>query len=90
MPLKYRASFHRYCRFYGGRRTDDDERQIGRWRGVCGEKGRWKRALVNRILVSGKPWDDASVSPVLRQTLLHWAYELTPEDFRKMATRIGS
>lgn len=44
----------RYCRFYRGRRTDDDERQIKRWRGVAGEKGRWKRALVNRCLKANK------------------------------------
>lgn len=31
----------RYCRFYTGRRTEDDERQISRWRGVCGPKARW-------------------------------------------------
>ena len=31
-----------------GRRTDDDERQIGRWKGVAGLKGRWKRSLVNK------------------------------------------
>lgn len=37
-----------------GRRTDDDERQIKRWRGVAGEKGRWKRALVNRVLAANK------------------------------------
>lgn len=27
----------RYCRFYLGRRIDDDERQIGRWKGVAGK-----------------------------------------------------
>ena len=37
------------CRFYQGRRTDDDERQIGRWKGVAGLKGRWKRSLVNKV-----------------------------------------
>ena len=41
--------FQWYCRFYQGRRTADDERQIGRWKGVCGEKGRWKRSLVNKV-----------------------------------------
>ena len=71
----------RYCRFYSGRRTEDDERQIGRWRGVAGEKGRWKRALVNKIVKANKRWDDASVSPVIRQTLLHWAHEITEAEF---------
>lgn len=33
-------------------------------------------------------WDDASVSPVLRQTMLHWAYELTEADFNKMRKKM--
>ena len=33
-------------------------------------------------------WDDASVSPVLRQTLLHWAYELTEADFEQMRKKV--
>lgn len=33
-----------------GRRSKDDERQISRWKGVVGDKGRWVRALVNKIL----------------------------------------
>ena len=32
---------------------------------------------------SGQAYDDASVSPVVRQTLLHWAYELSEEDFQR-------
>ncbi|KAK9809387.1 hypothetical protein WJX73_000283 [Symbiochloris irregularis] len=83
-----RGWFHWYCRFYQGRRTDDDERQIGRWKGVCGEKGRWKRSLVNKCLSAGKAWNDASVSPVVRQSLLHWAYEITEKQFDKMAKQV--
>ena len=30
-------------------------------------------------------YDDASVSPVVRQTLLHWAYELGEADFKQAA-----
>ena len=30
---------------------------------------------------AGKRFDDATVSPVIRQTLLHWGYELTERDF---------
>ena len=52
--LDPRGWFHWYSRYYRGRRTDDDERQIKRWRGVAGEKGRWKRALVNRVLAANK------------------------------------
>ncbi|KAK9827267.1 hypothetical protein WJX81_005944 [Elliptochloris bilobata] len=80
--LDPRGWFHWYCRFYMGRRTEDDDRQIGRWKGVAGEKGRWKRALVKQCVTKNKRWDDKSVSPVIRQSLLHWAYELTEADFK--------
>ena len=33
----------------------------------------------------GQAYDDASVSPVVRQTLLHWAYELGEADFKQAA-----
>ena len=72
------------CRFYQGRRTADDERQIGRWRGVAGERGRWKRILVKKIMTANKRFDDGAVSPVIRQTLLHWAHELTEAEFESV------
>ena len=72
--------FQWYCRFYLGRRTEDDERQISRWIGVAGAKGRWKNNLANKVVAAGKQYDDPSVSPVVRQTLLHWAYQLTEKD----------
>ncbi|CAG9461844.1 unnamed protein product [Pedinophyceae sp. YPF-701] len=84
-PQDPRGWFQWYCRFYQGRRTEDDERQIGRWAGVAGDKGRWRRNLVGKIVRANKPFDDASVSPVVRQTLLHWAYDLTANDFVAMA-----
>ncbi len=33
---------------------------------------------------ANRRWDDASVSPVIRQTLLHWAFELTEAEFEAM------
>ena len=78
--LDPRGWFQWYCRFYMGRRCDDDERQIGRWSGVAGPKGRWKRALLNKVVASNARWDDAAISPVIRQTLLHWAFEITEAD----------
>jgi len=79
-----------YFRFYMGRRLDngEDERQIGRWLGVAGDKGRWKQNLIGKCLRDRKAFDDPSVSPVVRQTLLHWAYELTEADFEKGARRV--
>lgn len=77
--------FQWYCRFFLGRRSEDDERQIGRWARVCGERGRWRNNLIAKCVTSGKRFDDATISPVVRQTLLHWAYELTQHDLDKFA-----
>lgn len=72
---------HWYCRFFQGRRCDDDQRQISRWKAIAGEKGRWKRNLIAKCVKAGKSYDDESVSPVVRQLLLHWAYQLSEEHF---------
>lgn len=79
-PQDPRGWFQWYCRFFLGRRTADDSRQIKRWQGVCGERGRWRTALRKRV---GCPanLNDFSISPRIRQTLLHWAFELRTEDF---------
>ena len=70
-----------YCDFFIGERSDDDERQIKRWKGVAGERGRFMRFLVTQILKKNKKWNDETVSPKIRQTLQHWAYKLTESDF---------
>ncbi|KAI5117582.1 hypothetical protein M0805_004577 [Coniferiporia weirii] len=77
-----RGWFQWYARFYLGRRTRDDERQIRRWTGVCGSTGRFKRSLVKKIAERSGQWDDESISPILRQTLQHWSYRLTEEDYQ--------
>lgn len=74
-----------YCRYFLGRRSDDDARQIGRWAGVAGSKGRWKANLVAKVAMAGAAFDDATVSPVVRQTLLHWGYALTRADYERGA-----
>ncbi len=70
-----------YCRFYYGRRSPDDARQIKRWQQFAGPKGRFRRNLINKIKKQGAAWDDNSISPVIRQGLHHWAYCLTQYDF---------
>ena len=70
-----------YCRFYEGRRTDDDERQIKRWLSFAGPNGRFRKNLINKIKKQNSDYDDYSISPVIRQSLLHWGYELTKKDF---------
>jgi hypothetical protein len=56
--------------------------------GVAGDKGRWKSNLIGKCLREGAAWDDVTVSPVVRQTLLHWAYELTEADFNACKGRV--
>jgi len=74
--------FQWYCRFYIGRRSPDDERQINRWLNYAGEKrGRFRRNLITKCIKQNKPYNDTSVSPVIRQGLQQWAYILTQSDF---------
>jgi len=72
---------HWYCDFYQGKRTPDDARQINRWLGVAGPKGRFRNRLINMIKEKNTSFDDESVSPKIRQTLQHWGYVLTLNDF---------
>ena len=69
--------FQWYCRFYSGRRCSDDARQISRWAKSAGLKGRFRSQLCNKIISAGSTADDARISPVIRQTLLHWGLEIT-------------
>lgn len=72
-----------YCHFFLGRRSFDDQRQISRWNGCAGPRGRFKTSLVKKIAQAGgvDHLHDDEVAPILRQTLLHWAVELTQESF---------
>merc|ERR1711865_447177 len=72
--------FQWYCRFYLGRRSTDDERQIARGLGCCGPKGRFRNQLIGKIARSGATLNDHGISPVIRQSLLHWGYVLTQRD----------
>ena len=60
-----------------GRRSVDDERQIKRWKGIV---SKFKGKLVEMIKDAGSKFDDYSISPKIRQILLHWGYELTESD----------
>ncbi len=82
-PIDPYGWFQWYCRFYRGRRSTDDERQIKRGLGVCGVKGRFRNQLIGKCARGGKAFDDVSVSPVIRQALQHWGYQLTSRDADK-------
>jgi hypothetical protein len=78
-----RGWFQWYCRFFQGRRCDDDDRQISRWSGCVGENGRWRRTLLKKYVQAGvrsvtdEEGDEIEgVSPVIHQTLHHWAFEI--------------
>ena len=73
--------FQWYCRFYLGRRTTDDNRQISRWLNVCGPNGRFRITLIKSIIREKTKYNDYKIKPVVRQGMLHWSYELTKKDF---------
>jgi hypothetical protein len=83
-----RGWFQWYCRMFRGRRCDDDERQVSRWKKCVGETGRWRRMLlkkyvqlgVKEVFDDGADEDAPEVSPVIHQTCHHWAYEVRQED----------
>ena len=70
--------FQWYFRYWLGRRSEDDERQINRWKKIV---SRFRGKLVKMIRDAGSKFDDYSISPKIRQILLHWGYELTEKDF---------
>ena len=63
-----RGWFQWYCRYYMGRRTDDDIRQIKRWRAFRRHQGALKKYC--------EPYD-FNCRKKQRQALLHWAYDST-------------
>ena len=68
--------FQWYLRYWLGRRSEDDKRQINRWKGIV---SRFRGRLVKMIKDADSEFD--AISPKTRQILLHWGYELTKKDF---------
>jgi hypothetical protein len=65
-PEDPRGWFQWYCRYYMGRRCEDDERQIKRWKNM--------RRHIAQLKRNCEPWD-MNCRPKQRQALLHWAYD---------------
>jgi len=65
-PEDPRGWFQWYCRYYSGRRCQDDLRQIARWRAVRRHVAQLKKHCAHR---------DLSCRRRQRQALLQWAYD---------------
>jgi len=65
-PQDPRGWFQWYCRYYMGRRTADDRRQIRRWRAIARH--------VAAIRANCEP-GDLECRRRQRQAVLHWAYD---------------
>ena len=65
-PQDPRGWFQWYCRYYLGRRTRDDARQIRRWRAIARHV-----AAIRRHCERG----DCDCRRRQRQAVLHWAYD---------------
>ena len=61
-----RGWFQWYCRYYMGRRHEDDERQIKRWKAIT----RHASQIVHNCRAG-----DQYCRPKQRQAILHWAYD---------------
>jgi hypothetical protein len=77
-----RGWFEWYCKYFLGRRHQDDERQIKRWSAFCGPKGRWRSIIYSKIYNEGCGIKfSEKVSPRIQQSLLHWSYIVNNKDF---------
>lgn len=65
-PDDPRGWFQWYCRYYLGRRSLDDERQIRRWRQIARHAAQVRKGCLPR---------DLDCRRRQRQALLHWAYD---------------
>ena len=72
------GSFQWYFRYISGKRSKDDKREINTWKKIV---SRFRGKLVKMIREACSKFDDCSISPKIRQVLLHWVYELTEKGF---------
>jgi hypothetical protein len=71
--------FQWYCRYYRGRRTQDDARQIKRWRA-------FKR---HSAQVAKRGNTDMHKRSVQRQALLQWGYDPFPDFYENIRATFG-
>lgn len=80
-PIDPRGWFQWYCRYYMGRRCEDDERQIRRWVSFAGSSGRWRNYIHSEIHKRGGDIMDETYSLGARQSLIHWGYKVNQLDY---------
>jgi len=84
-----RGWFEWYCKYYIGRRHEDDDRQIKRWLAFCGPNGRWRNNIYRKMHSAGCPVEASSeISVRVQQSLLHWSYVVNKEDYLDWKNRI--
>ena len=66
-----------YFTYWLGRRSLDDKRQIARRKEIV---SRFKGKSSKIIKDANGRFDDSTISPKIRQILLHWGYELGESD----------
>lgn len=74
-----RGWFQWYCRYFMGRRCEDDARQIKRWKAIVRHIAQIKKNCPRKTSSQGRRSPDLNCRPTQRQAVLHWAY-----DSRKM------
>lgn len=84
--------FQWYCRFFYGRRCDDDGRQVVRALAFMGPRGRFRMKLMNSLVRTsgegkalGDCLSDVSILPNVRQILQHWSYRCSLADVQAHA-----
>ena len=70
--------FQWYFRYWLGRTSEDDKRQINRWKRIV---SRFRDKLVKSIKDADSKFDNYLISPNIRKVLLHWGHELTEKVF---------
>ena len=70
--------FQWYFRYWLGRRSNDDKRQINRWKKIVSRSRGKSRKMIRD---AGCKFDDYSISLKIRQIFLHWGCELPEKVF---------